>query len=175
MVFHIVDGQKIAKKLSQQITKEMKALRKLVEEYNSCGDQYTSELTFSDALDPVVIATRLENVGITTSGILGKRRELIDSYLLLCRSKEELALLEEDINCSVMYYRERQSTITREIESAEGLDLYIQGKRALLHNLLEENRLLLQKSEHVQFVMKQGSTEAPEATCVFSDSETDSD
>ena len=47
----------------------MKALRELVEEYNSCGNQYTSELTLSDALDPVIIATELEKVGITTSGI----------------------------------------------------------------------------------------------------------
>ena len=84
------DGQKIAKKLSQQISKETNVIKPLLKEYNSCCTQPHHELNIADALDPSVLAEQLEQSGsiIPASISSGKKREAIDAYLLIIRSKE---------------------------------------------------------------------------------------
>ena len=59
-----IDGQKIAKKLSQQLSKETNAIKILLQEHNACSNESCDEMTLSDAMDPSVIATKLEQVGL---------------------------------------------------------------------------------------------------------------
>lgn len=128
--FTTSDGQKIAKKLSQQILRETKVIKQLIQDYNSCCKGSSNELTLSEALDPLGVATQLELAGLAKPGCLscGKKRPLIDAYLMLSRSKEELAMLDEDIK-NINYYKERDTAIRKEMDSCNscsgGFDLQI--------------------------------------------------
>ena len=65
-VYYPIDGQKVTKKLAQQISKETNAIKILLQEYNACSNEYCNEITLSEAMDPSVIATKLEKVGLAT-------------------------------------------------------------------------------------------------------------
>ena len=112
-----IDGQKIAKKLSQQLSKETNAIKTLLQEHNACSNESCDEMTLSDAMDPSVIATKLEQVGLATpTGISsGKKREVIDAYLLVCRSSEEISMLEKEMHSIIHYYEERENVITYQL------------------------------------------------------------
>ena len=108
------DGQKIAKKLSQQISKETNEVKILLREYNSSSSQPYDELTISDALEPSVIAARLGST--TPAGVSsGKKREAMGAYLLIMRSSEEIALLEKEMKNIVDYYENRDTTIVQNL------------------------------------------------------------
>jgi hypothetical protein len=89
----------------------------LLREYNSSSSQPYDELTISDALEPSVIAARLEKLGSTTpAGVSsGKKREAMDAYLLIMRSSEEIALLEKEMENIVDYYENRDTTIVQNL------------------------------------------------------------
>lgn len=75
-------------------------VKELVHEYNSC-DNTTDGVSLSVALDASVLGDQLEQASWhdkLTSLSCDRKHELIDAYLLLCRSKEELLMLEEDAN-----------------------------------------------------------------------------
>jgi len=65
-VYHLipVDGQKIAKKLSVQISKETKKIKSLLPEYNACqvviGGDSAPLLLLEEALDPSLLAAVLK-------------------------------------------------------------------------------------------------------------------
>jgi len=65
-VYHLipVDGQKIAKKLSVQISKETKKIESLLPEYNACqvviGGDSAPLLLLEEALDPSLLAAVLK-------------------------------------------------------------------------------------------------------------------
>ena len=107
-------------------------------------------------IDSKAIAERLEQVGITSYHRLscGRKREAIDAYLLLLRSKEELLMLEEDAQNCLDYYKERQEVINAEIASTLEVNAYAVGKKSMLNNLLRENYRLLARMEHVLSLMK---------------------
>lgn len=114
------EGQKIAKKLCSQITKETATLQSLMVEYNACRASET-ELDLPDVLNPTVIESRLQSKGTWCSLASGEKREIIDSYLLLCRCKEEIAMLQEDIKNAVSYYTQRKSFIKEEIQTRSAI------------------------------------------------------
>ena len=116
--FNHTEGQKIAKKLSTQISKEGKSIRSLLEEYNACrltSDTDSAEFTISDVFDPSILESKLQSLGIWCSSASGERREIIDSYLILCRCKEEIAMLQEDAKNVVSYYENRRKVLHEEI------------------------------------------------------------
>ena len=98
ILYDSIDGQKIAKKHSQQILKETNAIKLLLQEYNyiyhTCFNQSCVELTLSDALYPLVTPRGMSS---------GKKREVMDSYLLMCRSSEEITLLKKEMHNIVCY------------------------------------------------------------------------
>ena len=114
----IVDGQRIAKKLSSQIAKETKIIRGLLDEYCVCQAGDTSHvLSLQDALDPHLVGSRLQQMGIFCSTIAsGQKREVIDCYLSLCRSKEEIVMLKQEAEYLVLYYKKMQQTLELEIQ-----------------------------------------------------------
>ena len=104
---NVAEGQKIAKKLSSRINKETITLQSLLEDYNACGisnDPYSDHLCLPDVLNPSVVEAKLQSSGTWCSLAAGEKREIIDSYLVLCRCREEIAMLQEDANNVIAYY-----------------------------------------------------------------------
>ena len=96
----LVDGQKIAKKLSRQVTSETKRLRTLLEEYNICqlvvnssSIQITLDEALDEALDPEILSSKLH--ADTTSS--KPHQDILEAYLQMKRSNEEIVLLESEM------------------------------------------------------------------------------
>ena len=122
----------------------------LLKEYNTCSTQVHHELTISNALDPSIIAELFEKLGSTTpTGVSsGKKREAMDAYLLITRSREEISLLEKEIQNVVHYYENRDTIIVQNL-TLPSLDQFDKGRKALLCRLLKQNTELLIHSRHV--------------------------
>ena len=100
------DGQKIAKKLSCQVTSETKRLRTLLEEYNICLLVVSSssiQITLDEALDPEVLSSKLH--ADTTSS--KPHQDILEAYLQMKRSNEEIVLLESEMENTIHFYAEQ--------------------------------------------------------------------
>ena len=145
-IFHtFTDGQKIAKKLSLQIKKEIKGIQSLVEEYRACTGT-TSGDTLTDALDPASIGIRLHQLGSWGAVATGRRREIIDAYLTLRRSNEEIEMLEQDARNCVVFYERKKQMIACELEYRS--DLFSRGAMALLSDLMHHVSQRLHQSRN---------------------------
>lgn len=179
------DGQKIAKKLSIQIGKETKSVRSLVEEYHAClSTSDESNLSFDEALNPSTMAIKLENFGMWCHSVAsGKKREIIDAYLMLCRSKEDMCMLKEEAENIVLYYEHRKKCIVLTLQELQSTtaDCFSRGATVLLYRLLHvANTLLEQASETVRIISKETCLETwcedEESSDMYSsDSDSDSD
>ena len=142
----MADGQKIAKKLSVQITKETQKLKVLLREYNSfcnAAGEDGDRLSIADAVDSVRLAQILTPRSRCYSE---KKEELIEAYLLLCRSSEELDMLRCDMQNAINYYENRVKVLETTIEGQ--LEVPQQCKRgacALLLGLLQDTQTELTK------------------------------
>ena len=84
------DGQKIAKKLAIQISNETKCIKSLLAKFSNChsATQTNDLLIISEALDPSIVESKLQGLDSSyTTLASGKKREIINSYLSLCRIK----------------------------------------------------------------------------------------
>ena len=78
------------------------------------------------------------------------KQELIEAYLLLTRSAEELHMLGSDMKNVISYYANRVEALTAAIEnSSEVALLCISGAHALLQNLLQEANQHLHKCKQL--------------------------
>ena len=152
------EGQKIAKKLSSQINKESITLQSLLEEYNACGasnDSYSGHLCLPDVFNPSVVEAKLQSSGIWCSLAAGDKREIIDSYLVLLRCREEIEMLQEDADNVIAYYTRRKSLIQEEIQRHSSQEsLYNMGATSLLHSALIETSRLLSESIHAAVLVQ---------------------
>ena len=93
--YMFVDGQKIAKKLCTQIAKETREIRSLLQELITIQDSLQADaMCTSEALDRSVLRLRLQSpLGMRATGErLEERREIIQAYLTVARSMDELEL-----------------------------------------------------------------------------------
>jgi hypothetical protein len=138
------DGQKIAKKLSLQISKATKAIQSQLEEYKVSTED---TMTLSEALDPSAVETRLHQLGSWGAIATGRRREIIDAYLALCRSNEEIEMLEQDARNCIAFYERKKEVITSELlYRSVNSDPYNRGAAALLMDLMHQTSHLLTDS-----------------------------
>lgn len=122
-------------------------IQSLFEEYRACLAPTDNVLTQSEALDPSSIGTRLHQLGSWGAIATGRKREIIDAYLTLCRSNEEIALLQQDAENCVAFYEHKKQVITCELESLSVCaDLFSRGATALLTGLMHQLSLLLNDS-----------------------------
>ena len=94
----IIDGQKIAKKLSKGITKETSTARKFLEELNNVSqtDEAFVPLHLEDVLSPESEFWQCPQA--TASEIpVNIKRDIIEAHLLLKRCDEELMLLRNEM------------------------------------------------------------------------------
>ena len=109
----ILEGQKIAKKVSSLISGETKLMRSLVEDYTACLSVENSQANaYDEALDPTALEWRLQALGVWCQGTVNpEKREIMDSYLMLCRSKEELCVLNEEVQNIITFYETKRSSL----------------------------------------------------------------
>ena len=148
LLFFYVDGQKIATKLSKQITKETKNLKSLRQNYNACLSQDDSSgvITIEEVLDPVKLEERLRALGVWCLGTMPEKREVMDSYLMLCRSKEEQAMLKDELQTLSSFYEVKKDHLLKVCTEMKSLtdNIYNRGVLSLLYRLLQEVTNLLQ-------------------------------
>ena len=99
----------------------------MLEEYQACqsGPNPSLTITLSEALDPSLVESRLREVGSFCASVAyGKKREIIDSYLSLCRSKEEIYMLKQEAQNVVSYYRQRKEILLKELEAGQVIPIY---------------------------------------------------
>lgn len=124
--FYFVDGQKIAKRLSMQITKETGKIKKFIAEYNVCLCD-GPELTISEVLDP-------QSTVFGRNASSQRRHNIIQAYLRKKRSEEEIELLQAEMEQTQQYFQQKLSIVTsacRDI-SASDADLFSLGAHSIL-------------------------------------------
>ena len=147
-----IDGQRIAKKLSHQVTKETKKLTTLLEEYNVCQLLVSSSstqihVTLDEALDPDVLSCKLHTeCGATSS----KPQDVIEAYLQMTRSNEEIVLLENEMLNTIQFYAEQRKSLLLVIDQMKEAQLsesnaFRRGAVALLHSLFRRTDKLYQQ------------------------------
>lgn len=141
----LIDGQKIAKKLSIGISKEMKRVKQLLEEYNGTCYELDSQClprSISDVLSPTSDfwgADKAESSSIPYK----MKKDIIQALLLTRRSKEELELLRNEMCDTVSYWSLRTECIANKITEFDQDDIFSRGARCLLTKLKTEADLML--------------------------------
>ena len=135
--------------------------------------QQVEHLSLAEALDPATLKLQLQSLGMQTADLLENKREIIQAYLSLSRSIEEMELLLSDAKNVVDYYSNlRSKTITEmerlELENKSGS----RGAKALLHAHFQTVEELLQQSHMTLLIMTNSEPCSP--TFLDSDS-SDSD
>ena len=121
----VADGQKIAKRISSQINKESRKIKKLVNEYNS--DSPPAEISMQTALNPDETAIDFGSKC---------RNDLVHAYLRKIRSCEEIALLKEEIQNAREYICEKKRSIRSMCETLSTCDdVFSRGACNLLTHL----------------------------------------
>ena len=153
MFFIFLDGQKIAIKLSKQIAKETKLLKSLVQDYSACLSQEDSAamITIEEVLDPIILEDRLRASGVRCLGTVPEKREAMDAYLILTRTKEEQAMLKEELQSFVSFHKAKKNSLLKACTEVKSLtdSLYNRGILSLLHRLLQEVMNLLQGAQDI--------------------------
>ncbi len=173
--YNNIDGQKIAKKLCSQVSKETKVIKCLLEEYHACQsvcDDSSDIISLSEALDPLSIRVRVESFNaLATTGDRNKE-EAIQSYLILCRSKEEINFLKDDALNVIRYYERKKQVVYDKIAHlSTRIDSFSRGSIALLHLLLMDvDNLLKQGQSTLQTMVSMISEQTP---CPFIDDDDD--
>ena len=147
--FIITDGQKIAKKLCTQISKETKRVKILLEEYHSCHFllQMPSEISLSDALNPSFVRTLLASFSDVPTTVTADKLEAIQAYLMASRSREEVSMLREDVVNIVSYYDKKKEVLRCAAFSlVSNSDPYSRGSLSLLRKCEQNFDRLLTKA-----------------------------
>ena len=122
-----------------QIAKESQKLKVLLQEYNffcAAAGEDTKRLSFADAVDSARLAQLLH---LRSSSYSEKKQELLEAYLLLCRSGEELDMLKCDMQNAISYYESRVKLLETAIESPTGIvEEFKSGAHALLLAFLQD-------------------------------------
>ena len=164
-----LDGQKIAKRLARQIARETKIIKGLLLEHNLCCSSSDS-LPYTSALDLEVLSTLLTIAH--SSPEMRRKRDIIEEYFLLLRSREEIELIEVEVDTAIKFYSTKKSVIEAEIRHRSDSSAYI-GAKCLLIQLLQVVVKLQQGMESTSRAMKEPIV--IDEVITSSDSESDTD
>ncbi len=123
----------------------------MVEDYNACSIEGDSQpaIMAEEVLNPITFEDKLQVLGVWCQGTEPEKREMMDSYLKLCRSIEELCMLTEEVKNMVIFYEQKKrKSIEKSIAVvSSGEDsVYNRGISSLLHILLEYSSSLLHQA-----------------------------
>ena len=132
--------------------KETKAIKLLLQEHQACALSVASQashcdaISLTEALNPSLIALRLKQFHGTGTMLSADKQEAIQSYLLMCRSNEELNLLKDDAKNIVQYYEAKMKIMCEKLNSlSDKLNPYSRGCTALLQSALPKIDSLLKQ------------------------------
>lgn len=145
-MFLYVDGQKIAKRLSSGISKETQKVKELLEEYNAtCAhiNEYYCPQVICNVLQTDSDFWRSVSDSQETKGVpWDTQRDIIQAFLMMKRSEEELKLLIDAMQNILAYWSDRMKSILVAIEELQNLtDQFSIGAVSCLKQLLWEATL----------------------------------
>ena len=116
--------------------------------------KHSKPLTLAEALDPSILSSTF------SFSIPGQpftdRHDVIDAYIMMKRSSEEISLLDNEMKNTISHYSERERTILSHIELLHhSTDAYSRGAKALLYNLLLQVRKHLEECNTMFSVIDQ--------------------
>ena len=140
--FLCLDGQKIAKRLSTGITKEITLARTLLSDYtticSSLGSSTTVTLAEVLSPDSEFWQNDLPSKEISCDISWSAKKDTIQAYLIK-RSEEELLLLLEEKQNILAYWSDQKKIIEQQLATmTESCTQYTLGSRALLQKYLCE-------------------------------------
>ena len=161
------DGQKIAKMLCMQISKETSKLRKLVMEYNLCAIELTVEMAF----DPQ------NTLSITHSTPLSDN--VIQTYLRKKRSEEEIELLEIEMKRVLEFLLQKDHLRCVCAELVQNTNQFSHGAHNVLSNMkLQVSHAIAVASKAFNTTSFHNNIVSEESECeedIDSNSDTDDD
>ena len=114
MFLNCIDGQKIAKRLAKNITKETRKATHLVQEYNNQCIEESSPISLVDVLSPDSTFWNAE----ARSESFKVRREIIEAFLRMERSTEALELLKSEMKSTMQYWLFRIQTLKQKVRQS---------------------------------------------------------
>ena len=123
-----VDGQKIAERLSSSIGKETATARKILVDYNATVFSVTgdsSQYMLQEVLCPDSEFWNVQHPPTVAPPTLNDpntpwdAKDIIQAYLLVKRSQEELSLLAEEKHNTLAYWTQRKVNINQHICTLE--------------------------------------------------------
>lgn len=141
---HVLDGQKIAIRLSRRINTVSKQLKSTLSKYNS-GLNDHQQLTWEEATD---LSNELYKGIIFASTEIPSSIKLqaVQQHQRVARAKEEINRLKEEMNSVTEHYILRHQTISeriKELNSSLTSHLFTQGLLCLLKKYLKVTSLKL--------------------------------
>ena len=135
-----IDGQKIAKRLSNGIDKETRRAGKLLEDYNTVSSHIQpsfSPLHLHDVLSPDSIFWTQDMPSTSCTLPFTVKKNIIEAYLLMQRSEEEQQLLTTEIRNAIDFWNGCAVTLQESIDSMKSkTDLYSCGAASILQHHL---------------------------------------
>ncbi len=117
-------------------------MKHLLGEYS--GMSTSVFMTITKALSVGVIESKLGDLGLACASIAtGSRRQILDAYLLLHRSEEELKMLHQEFNNLLNYYKKMNTVIMVTIAKMTSSN----GAVAMLTKLLQKNKHYLYQAD----------------------------
>ena len=120
MLYLFADGQKIAKKLCTQITKETKVIKSLLPEYNACqatiGEDSSALLSMEEVLDSSLLSMILRPHSNFSNIPSKTKQEIMDASLHMERASEEITMLEKEMSNMISYYKDRSKVLYHSIQ-----------------------------------------------------------
>lgn len=163
IIFAHADGQKIAKRLSIQIGMEMKKISSILKQYSTLFASSQSPLQLSTVLEPSsTFWVSADNDQSPKSSSIFLKQSIIQNYLLVQRSSEELKLLDQDMHNTLLYFKQRVICLKAKIEHlSQEQTCFSKGAVCLLSNLLDKVnfQLLFATSQFSEFI--EVSSESP--------------
>ena len=136
----LTDGQKIAKRLSSQIGLEMK-ISGILKQYSAlmAKNHRQSSIELSIVLDLSSSFWVSSDNDESSEPSIHVKQAVVQNYLLIQRSSEELMLLDQEMHNTLQYFEKRMVCIKAKIEDlnqAEEQTCYSRGAVCLLSKLL---------------------------------------
>ena len=154
---NFIDGHKIARRISKQITQQTKKLKVALGYYNAASvvlDPSCSPVSFSaiTSTDSSFWRTSFSDCRKAPSDV---QHDLIHNYLLLKRSGEELELLKQDVDNTLRYYSFESKVLLELLQQLEcqSSSAYLNGCAAMLKQRLMQVHQLIGKATDTISVM----------------------
>ena len=144
----LLDGQKIAKKLSTSISKETRAAKRLLDEYVAAAYEIDKSKPLPSVQEVLSLNSDFwmsrHHVSTSDSIPWKTKEELVQTYLLIKRCEEEKSMLTADMISTLKYWQNHVNSVTSRLEGiGDQKTQYEHGLQCVL-----QRSLLLAEFQH---------------------------